>query len=50
MCVLICNGETLGIAPSYAIAMREAKVAARLFSAPVTIVNLKTKETVEWKS
>jgi len=48
MCVLICNGETLGIESTYAAAAREARIAARLLCAPVTVFNLKTKERVEW--
>lgn len=48
MCVLICNGETLGFEPTYARARLEARIAARLFGETVTILNLKTGERVEW--
>lgn len=48
MCVLICNGETIGVEPNYTRAVREARVAARLFGTAVTIYNLLTKETVQW--
>lgn len=48
MCVLICGGETLGIEPNYPRAAREARLAARLLNAPVTIFNLLTGERVEW--
>lgn len=50
MCILIFNGETLGVEPDYAAAAREARYAARLFGGPVTILNLKTRERVEWKN
>ena len=50
MCVLICNGETLATETSYARASREARFAARLLGATVTILNLKTGERVEWKN
>lgn len=49
MCVLICNGETLGLETNYSSATREAKFASRLLGATVTILNLKTGERVEWK-
>jgi hypothetical protein len=48
MCVLICNGETLAIESSYARATREAKRAARLLNATVTILNLETGGRVQW--
>lgn len=48
MCILIANGETLATGLSHAAAMREAKVAARLFETTVTVVNLITKETTLW--
>lgn len=48
MCVLICNGDTLAIEPTYARAAREARLAARLLNAPVTILNLSTGERVQW--
>lgn len=50
MCVLICNGETLGFEPTYGRACSEARIAVRILGAPVTILNLKTGERVEWKS
>lgn len=50
MCILLCNGETLGCEPTYARARSEARIAARLFGEPVTILNLKTGERVEWKN
>jgi hypothetical protein len=50
MCILIANGETLATGLSHAAAMREARVAARLFNTTVTVFNLKTKESTEWKN
>ena len=48
MCVLVANGETLATGLSHSHAMREARVAARLFNTTVTVVNLLTKETTQW--
>jgi hypothetical protein len=48
MCVIILDGETIASGLSHSAAIREARVAARLFGAAVTIFNLKTRETVQW--
>ena len=48
MCILICNGETLGTEPNYPRAAREARYAARLLGATITVLNLKTGERVQW--
>jgi hypothetical protein len=48
MCVLILNGETIASGLSHSAAVREARLATRLFGAVVTVFNLKTKEQVEW--
>jgi hypothetical protein len=48
MCILICNGETIAYDLPYSLAMREARVAARLLGSSVTIYNVKTKETIQW--
>jgi len=49
MCVLIADGETIAYDLPYSMAMREAKVAARLFGTTITLVNLKTREISQWK-
>lgn len=48
MCILIADGETLAYDLPYSMAVREAKLAARLFNTTVTVVNLLTKETTQW--
>jgi hypothetical protein len=48
MCVIIMDGETIASGLTHSAAVREAKVAARLFGAGITVFNLKTKEIVEW--
>jgi len=50
MCILIANGETLATGLSHTAAMREARIASRLLGTTVTIFNLKTRESVEWKN
>lgn len=48
MCVIILDGETIASGLSHSAAVREARIAARLFGAGVKVFNLQTKETVEW--
>ena len=48
MCILIANGETIAYDLPYSLAVREARVAARLLGTAVTIYNLKTKELEQW--
>jgi hypothetical protein len=48
MCVIIFEGETIASGLSHSAAVREARIASRLFGGSVKIFNLKTKEQVEW--
>jgi len=48
MCILIADGETIAYDLPYSVAIREARVAARLLGTTVTIYNLKTKELTKW--
>lgn len=50
MCILICNGETIAYDLPYSLAVREARVAARLLGTTVTIFNLKTRRATLCKN
>lgn len=48
MCILIADGETIAYDLPYSVAIREARIAARLLGTAVTVYNLKTKELSKW--
>lgn len=48
MCILIADGETIAYDLPYSMAIREARVAARLLGTTVMLLNLKTMEISRW--
>lgn len=48
MIILVCDGDTLGTYRNASVAAREARFAAHLFSRPVEMFDLRTKERTIW--